>query len=392
LSDVPLAGPAAAGPSLSDPAPPSEAWLALLGAAAPGTRYWPALLRAAGSAEALIAMSDAALDAHRIDESARARLRRPDPAFTDRCRQWLARPRRALITLGSPAYPPKLAETPDAPLALWARGVGLDLLAAAQLAIVGSRNPTRSAETTAEGLARYLSGCGLTITSGLAVGIDAAGHRGALSGCGATVAVLGTGPDIVFPRRNKHLAQEIAARGVLLSEYPPGVPSRRHHFPQRNRIIAGLALGTLVVEAGRHSGSLITARFATDYGREVFAMPGSIHNPLARGCHWLIKQGAKLVEEGADVLVELAPLLGLDTIPEPRRAEEGPPASSIAADPAYRGLLDKLEFEPTGINELVEITGLTAAELSSMLLLLEMEGFVEALPGGRYSRMGNRNR
>jgi DNA processing protein len=256
--------------------------------------------------------------------------------------------------------------------------------------MVGSRNPTRAASATAEGLARYFSECGLTITSGLAAGIDAASHRGALAGSSGTVAVLGAGLDTIFPRANSRLARDVAANGALVAEYPPGASAQKHHFPQRNRIIAGLTLGTLVVEAGRRSGSLITARLAADYGREVFAVPGSIHNPLARGCHRLIKQGAKLVEEGADVLVELAPLLGLEAIPGTPAAEE--PVPPLLDEPGYRELLDELGFAPTGINELVGTTGLTAGELSSMLLLLEMEGFVEALPGGRYSRIAKRSR
>jgi DNA processing protein len=234
----------------------------------------------------------------------------------------------------------------------------------------------------------------LTITSGLAAGIDEAGHRGALNTAGGTVAVLGCGIDIVFPRSNARLAEEIAEGGVIVSEYPPGVPPNPWQFPARNRIIAGLSLGVLVVEAGRKSGALITAKAALESGREVFAIPGSIHNPLARGCHKLIREGAKLVEEGADVLVELKPHLELEldrtVVSGEAAAPEGTPEKLV--DPAYTRLLDALEHAPAGMAELVSRSGLTTAELSSMLLILELEGFVEALPGGRYCRLPARSR
>ena len=194
----------------------------------------------------------------------------------------------------------------------------------------------------------------------------------------------------MFPRAHEKLAADIAANGLLVSEYGPGVEPRPYRFPERNRIIAGLALGTLVVEATRRSGSLITARWALDNGREVFAIPGSIHNPLARGCHWLIRQGAKLVEEAADVFMELGPLLGtldLEAIARAKVLED--PAKDV--DPEYERLFQLLDFSPISLSELVDRSGLTAAELSSMLLILELEGFVEALPGGRYSRLAKRN-
>src|SRR5690606_26794527 len=291
--------------------------------------------------------------------------------------------RHTLIVHGSPEFPPRLAETDDPPLALWVDGARADLLRGPQIAIVGSRNATRSGRETALRLAEYLSRSGLTITSGLATGIDAAGHEGALAGTSGTIAVLGCGIDVVYPRHHAGLAARIRADGILVSEYPPGTPPIAHQFPERNRIIAGLALGTLVVEAGRRSGALITARRATDYGREVFAIPGSIHNPVARGCHWLIRQGAKLVEAGADVLVELAPQLDFET--QPPHPEPAPGVkSSLLDDEAYRNVLNHLEFEPIPFAELASRCGLTTAELSTMLLLLELDGLVEALPGGRY--------
>ena len=302
---------------------------------------------------------------------------------------WSA-PAEGLITRDSSDYPSMLKELPDPPLALWAEGERTDLLNSPQLAMVGSRKPTANGRETALRFARYLSERGLTIVSGLATGIDGASHRGGLQGCGSTVAVLGSGPDVLFPRSHERLAADIIARGLIVSEYPPGTPPLAAHFPQRNRIIAGMSVGTLVVEAARRSGSLITARLAGNYGREVFAIPGSIHNPMVKGCHRLIRDGAKLVEEAADVLVELPPLLQLavETADPPGEtpADEAP----LARQPGYAELLAALGFDPCGISDLARRTGLTAAELSSMLLLLEMEGLVEALPGGRYSRLSKR--
>jgi DNA processing protein len=294
-----------------------------------------------------------------------------------------------LLLLGSRDYPERLAEIPDAPLALWTLGSHLELLAAPQIAVVGSRNPTGGGRATAEALARFLSACGIAVVSGLAVGIDAAAHRGALHALGGTVAVLGAGLDKIYPRENASLAAEIAATGLVVSEYAPGTPPLRRHFPERTRIIAGLSLGTLVVEATRRSGSLITARLARDYGREVFAVPGSIQNPLSRGCHALLRHGAALVEEGADVLREIAPQV--EALCVAYDAAVATKEKSIHVDPLRAKLLDAMGFEPTTIDALTTRVGLTAAEVSSMLLPLELEGHVEALPGGRYCRLVKRN-
>ena len=370
-----------------------KAWLTLLQAARQvSTRPWLDSLKACGSVEALVADAPRLLAERAAGGEALAKLASPDAATTDRWLAWLAGPHRALVTFGSPDYPARLAEIPDAPLALWVEGRERALLAAAQLAIVGSRSPTTDGRQTAEQFARYMAERGLTITSGLATGIDGASHRGAVAALGGTVAVLGGGLDVIFPRVNAPLAAEIAARGLLVSEYAPGVEPQKAFFPQRNRIIAGLSLGTLVVEATRRSGSLITARLAMDYGREVFAIPGSIHNPLARGCHHLIRQGAKLVEEAADILIELAPQLRADgvTLATVEHAPNDADASSPPSDPSYANLLNALGFSPTPIVELSARTNLTTAEVSSMLLLLELEGLVEALPGGRYSRLGKK--
>jgi DNA processing protein len=366
-----------------------DAWLVMIQAARSARVHWPAALRAAGSPEALVSASPRALAELKLEPLEIERLKSPDRALLDRWQEWLAGPCRALVRCGDEQYPPLLATLPDAPLALWLHGARPEMLSAPQLAIVGSRNPTIDGRQTAERFARYLSERGLTITSGLAVGIDGASHRGALQGSGKTVAVLGGGLDAIFPRAHEQLAAEIADCGVLVSEYGPGVEPKPYHFPERNRIIAGLAAGTLVVEATMRSGSLITAKCALDYGREVFAIPGSIHNPLVRGCHWLIREGAKLVEEAGDILVELAPLLSLTEIPAsalPTSTQNTTPLD----DPAYANVLEMLGFAPTTIAELIQRVGLTAAELSSMLLVLELEGFVEALPGGRYARLAPR--
>ena len=371
-----------------------DAWLTLLPAARQiTTRFWLEALKACGSAEALVAEAPRLLRGRDFGAEALARIQSPDQLELDRWRTWLAGPDRALITFGSREYPKRLAELPDAPLAIWVEGRERALLAAPQLAIVGSRSPTADGKELAEQFARYLAERGLTITSGLATGIDGASHRGAVGALGGTVAVLGGGLDKLFPREHAALAAEIARRGLLVSEYAPGVEPQKLFFPQRNRIIAGLSLGTLVVEATRRSGSLITARFALDYGREVFAIPGSIHNPLARGCHYLIRQGAKLVEEAADILIELKPQLEAEGIAlAPAAAEaEANDSAPMARDPSYEKLLNALGFSPTPIAEISARAGLTTAEVSSMLLLLELEGLVEALPGGRYSRRGKKN-
>jgi DNA processing protein len=369
----------------------SDAWLTLACAAAPADRRWFDALRSCGSAEALVARSRRELLALDLPEDAVERVKSPDAAVIERARAWLASSDRHLVTFGGEHYPPLLTQLVGAPLALWVQGANLSLLSDPQLAIVGSRSPTRGGRDNAEAFARYLAERGLTITSGLAIGIDGAGHRGALDEIGGTIAVLGGGLDAIYPRVHADLAAAIARRGLLVSEYAPGVEPRKLHFPQRNRIIAGLSLGTLVVEATRRSGSLITARFAADYGRAVFAIPGSIHNPLSRGCHALIRDGAKLVEEAADILVELAPQLKIDVATiERARSEEASATATIAA-PEYRNVLDLLGFDPRSITDLSEDSGLTAAELSSMLLVLELEGFVEALPGGRYSRLAKRD-
>ena len=367
-----------------------DAWLTLIQATQPGVPGVPELLRSRGNAESVVNLSRPELLAAGLNAQTVSRLRSPDTNLLTRWRHWLEGPGRALVTLGSREYPPLLNALPDAPLALWISGARPELLRAPQLAMVGSRNPTHNGLDTAERFARYLSDQGLTITSGMATGIDGACHRGGLAGAAKTVAILGSGLDVIYPSTNERLAKDIMAKGLLVSEYPPGTPARSLHFPQRNRIIAGLATGTLVIEAARRSGSLITARLAAEYGREVFAIPGSIHSPLSRGCHRLIKDGAKLVEDATDVLVELSSLLQIEApkagATEETRAEQ----NALTEQSGYPELLQAMDFSPSTLGDISARTGLTTAEVSSMLLLLELEGFVEALPGGLYSRLPKR--
>ncbi|MGP8035589.1 MAG: DNA-processing protein DprA, partial [Steroidobacteraceae bacterium] len=257
------------------------------------------------------------------------------------------------------------------------------LLASPQLAMVGSRSPTPAGRATARDFAAWFAHAGLTVTSGLALGIDAASHEGALRGGGATLAVYGTGLDRVYPPAHRELAERIRAQGALVSEFPPGTAPLPENFPRRNRIIAGLTLGTLVVEAARRSGSLITARLALEAGREVFAIPGSIHSPLSQGCHQLIKSGAKLVEEAQDVVTELRFLVSNEPLTEVRMVA----AAGRELDKEYEMLLDAVGFEPATIDNLVARTELPSQSIASMLLILELEGRVAALPGGRYGRI-----
>ncbi len=366
-------------------------WLALICAPGLGPRTiarliagfgHPAAIRAAGTRD----LADLGLKPDAIDA-----LRTPDPATIERTLAWAGQPGAHVITLADPRYPPLLAEIPDPPPVLFVRGDPA-LLADPQLAIVGSRNPSRVGIEVSRELAAELAGSGLAITSGLATGVDGAAHTGALER-GRTLAVLGTGPDRVYPASHVELARRIADLGALVSELTPGAGPLARHFPRRNRIISGLSLGTLVTEATLGSGSLITARLAMEQGREVFAVPGSIRNPLSRGCHALIREGARLVEGAGDVLAELAPRLR-GILAEPGRPAEGEVPPTPAGDqaraalaPEYRLLLEAMGFDPVAPDELVRLTGTPVEQLSSMLLLLELEGHVSSCAGGRYTRL-----
>lgn len=289
--------------------------------------------------------------------------------------EWATQPGHAVVTLADEHYPKLLLEIADPPTLLYAHG-RLELLARPALAMVGSRNATAQGERNAESFARAFSEGGLTIVSGLALGIDAAAHRGGLLGAGSTIAVLGTGVDVTYPARNVGLAAEIAERGLLLSEFPLGTRAAAQNFPRRNRLISGLTQGCVVVEAALASGSLITARAAAEQGREVFAVPGSIHSPLSKGCHALIKSGAKLVESADDVLTELS---GLRQVAKPAPA----PSDALASEP----LLEHMGFDPIDVDSLCARAGLSAEQVFSQLLRLELAGLVAVLPGGLYQRL-----
>ena len=326
----------------------------------------------------------------------------PDEARIAAALAWAAEPGNHILTLGDAAYPPGLLEIPDPPVLLYVKGDPA-LLAGTALAIVGARSATPGGVANAQAFAEHLAGAGLTIVSGLALGIDAAAHRGALDHAeGKTVAVIGTGADRVYPARNQALAREIAQRGAIVSELPLGTPALPHNFPRRNRLIAGLARGVLVVEAAVGSGSLITARLASECGREVFAIPGSIHSPLARGCHRLIRDGAKLVETAADVLDELAwggtarppaqPATRSAARGRRRAAEDAsqalfpPPAPDAELPPEQAAVLGALGHDPLDVDTLAARSGLTLDALYAILLSLELDGRISRLPGGRFQR------
>jgi DNA processing protein len=358
------------------------AWLRLIETPGVGRESARRLLAAFGSPEAVFAESAAGRGAVIASAKALALGQPPAllPALLDTTMAWLqgaTSAPRAVIALGDPLYPRALLDTADPPLLLYAQG-RFDLLQAHSVAVVGSRNPTPQGSENALQFSRELSHAGLTIVSGMALGVDAAAHAGGLEGSGSTIAVVGTGMDRVYPKRNLELAHRIALDGLIVSEYPLGWPPLSENFPQRNRIIAGLARGTLVVEAALKSGSLITARMANEAGRDVFAIPGSIHSTLSRGCHLLIKQGAKLVETAADLLEELQPGAS------PAKAATVDSKMALEDEDA---LLTALAFDPVTLDALVARTGLGAPEVSVRLFELELEGRLRRLPGQLFQRV-----
>ncbi len=352
------------------------------------------LLETTRSPQAALDAGPATWRAAGLDDAQCAALRAPDAAV-DRSRHWLeAGPRRHLIGWHDPDYPDLLRRAPSPPLALFVEGDPL-LLWQPGIAIVGSRAPTAGGRDNAAQFARHFASNGLAVVSGLASGIDAAAHEATLGIGGATVAVLGSGIDIPYPRSNTRLHGRLAAEGAVVSEYPPGTPARREQFPSRNRIVAGLTLGTLVVEAAYRSGALITARLAAESGREVFAIPGSIHNPMARGCHRLLREGAQLVEAPEEVTAALGPLaaslagalrtrLGAP-IQDAGTPDSPSPQPAAAPDPDYNRLWNALAFDPSSMDDLVARSGLTVARVSAMLLVMELDGRVETAHG-RYCR------
>lgn len=326
---------------------------------------------------------------------AQAWLKQPDETRLAADLAWLAEPGHRLLRFTDADFPPQLESIPQPPAALFIGG-DASLLLHPQVALVGARSASAAGKANAHAFARHLALAGFVVVSGLADGIDGAAHEAALDAGQPTIAVIGTGPDLVYPRKHRALSARVASQGALVSEFPPGTAARADHFPRRNRIISGLSLGTLVVEAGLQSGSLITARLAGEQGREVFAVPGSIHNPLARGCHRLIREGARLVESASEVVETLVPAARALGAELAQRLEQAPAVATEYRRPAtggwrddqeYRRLLDVLGHDPAALDELAARTGQSAAVLSSMLLMLELEGCVEGLPGGRYQRL-----
>jgi DNA processing protein len=354
-----------------------DAWLRLLRTPGIGRTSARRLLAACGSPQAVFDARPVTLN-ELLGADAMSALSEPPPRHDEQLaatRAWLeADASRHVIALDDPAYPATLLETADPPLLLYAQG-HIELLQAAAIAVVGSRNPTAQGSDNARAFAKHLSQAGLAVVSGLALGIDGAAHEGALAGPGGTIAVMGTGADRIYPARHRALAHRIASEGLLLTEFEIGTPPLGENFPQRNRIIAGLARGTLVVEAALPSGSLSTARAALEAGREVFAIPGSIHSPQSRGCHALIKQGAKLVESADDVTSELQ-----------WRPSAAPTSAAVASPAGETPLLRALGHEPTTLDALGARTGMSTADLNAQLLDLELDGHVARLPGGLFQR------
>jgi len=363
-------------------------WLRLEQTSGVGPDTARKLLSAFGMPENILAAGFSALR-QVVSERVAQALSGPPTSDTleliERTAAWAEDPGNHVLTLADADYPKALLDIADPPIVLYAKG-RLDLLSRPAVAVVGSRNATAQGILNAEKFSEALGQAGLTIISGMALGIDTAAHQGALrahtSGDigGSTIAVIGTGADIVYPARNRSLAHRIAEMGCIVSEYPLGMPGIAANFPRRNRIISGLAQGVLVIEAAAQSGSLITARMAAEQGRDVFAIPGSIHSPLAKGCHQLIKQGAKLVESAQDILEELSHCY-------PTHAAGPTDAGTLAGDPVIDKLLSSMGYDPVDANTLAIRSGLDAAALSAQLLTLELAGQAEMLPGGIYRRI-----
>lgn len=306
----------------------------------------------------------------------------PNRSYINKALEWTTQKNQHILTFNDPNYPSLLKQIHDPPLLLYARGHP-HVLNQPQLAIVGSRNPTPTGLDIAKEFAYALCQTDLVITSGLALGIDAMSHQGALQANGLTAAVLGSGLQHIYPNKNRELAEKIIEKGVIVSEFALNMPPKREHFPRRNRIISGLCLGTLVVEATVNSGSLITARLATEQGREVFVIPGSIYNPLSRGCHQLIQNGAKLTTSVRDIIQELGPLAATLTISNnelQNHTQDTYP--NVGLDETYHNLLDCFGYEPISTNQLIERSGLSAAQIAALLLTLELKGYISSTTGG----------
>ena len=367
------------------------AWLRLVATEGVGTQTARDLLTQFGLPEQIFDTSFSALQKHIPEKIARA-LSGPIPseiqAHIDQTLAWVAQENNYVITLGDEDYPQSLLSIADPPVLLYVKGRPA-FLNMPTVAIVGSRNASAQGMLNADRFAQNLSEAGLTVVSGLALGIDTGAHTGAIKsvqqGCaGSSIAVIGTGLDIVYPAANRALAHQIAEVGCIISEYPLGTPAIAHNFPRRNRLISGLSLGVLVVEAAAQSGSLITARSAFEQGREVFAIPGSIHSPLAKGCHQLIRQGAKLVESAQDILEELR---WQSTDSKNTHSSGVQIATSNLSDPKLQSLLENMGHEALSVDQLIVRTGLPVSSVQAALLNLELQGQIETLPGGQIRRL-----
>ncbi|MCW9024212.1 MAG: DNA-processing protein DprA [Gammaproteobacteria bacterium] len=356
-------------------------WLALNRASQVGPITHRLLMEHFSSPEEVFAASASELSSLGLKKQQVESLQTPDWDGVEKDLAWLGEEQSHICLLGDENYPALLKQIPDPPTVLFIRG-NPKILELQQIAIVGSRNPTPMGKETAYEFARHLASLGLVVTSGLALGIDAAAHQGALSAGGMTIAVVGTGPDRVYPARHRDLAHQIVENGALISEFPIGVPPAAGNFPRRNRIISGMGRGVLVVEAALRSGSLITARQALEQNREVFAVPGSIHNPLAKGCNALIRQGAKLVETAEDILEEI-PDFSVDRA-RTESVVENSDSDHFALDLDYQKVLENVGYEPTTVDTVVERSGLTVDAVCSMLLVLELQGYISLTAGGQY--------
>lgn len=355
-------------------------------------KYWLALLRTPGvgcktylnildhcSPEQIFSEKTVALSALGLREASIEAITNPDWKIIEQDLRWLEKSDNNALLFSDRDYPEQLKEISDPPPILFVRG-DIEILSQPQIAIVGSRNPSSLGVQTAMDFSKSLAENGFTITSGLALGIDAASHQGALNANGHTIAVAGTGLDRVYPARHKNLATEILENGAIISELPPGTAAKANNFPRRNRIISGLCMGLLVVEAAKQSGSLISARLALEQNREVFAIPGSIHNPLARGCHALIREGAKLVEKSQDILEELGQYFQSPSESEPQFTQ-------TTLDLDQQKLLNLIQFSPTSIDDLVTASGDSVENIASVLLVLELQGYIASVAGGGYTRI-----
>lgn len=362
-------------------------WISLSSIHGVGTQTFCQLLKTFGNPASIYAASYSQLKEVVSDKIAAAITQGVNEEALADSLHWLAQANNHLVTLADVHYPKTLLEITDPPPVLYAKG-NLALLNQPGIAIVGSRNASVQGEKNAEAFAYDLCGYGLCIISGLALGIDGAAHRGALKANGATIAVVGTGLDIVYPAKHRDLAHQIVERGLIISEFALGTPSKPQNFPKRNRIISGLSLGCLVVEANLQSGSQITARLAAEQGREVFAIPGSIHSPMSKGCHQLIKQGAKLVDCLNDIVEDLGLNLGLNSgLTNSLNLDSAASDASEKHNTKNNPLLDLMGFEPMLLESLVRLSSLTVSEVSSMLMLLELEGHVTSIAGGQYQKI-----